>query len=255
VLHTTFPVYLPLGPLRVHPHWVFEALAYALAFRLYLRIRARHGDPVDEPMRWSVIAAAAVGAALGSKLLALAEHPADTLRHLGDVAYMMSGKTIVGGLVGGLIAVEWTKRMVGEHRSTGDLFVFPLTVGVCVGRVGCFLTGLTDRTYGIATTLPWGIDFGDGIARHPTQVYEIVFVALLGVGLRAARQRLPVNGDLFKAFMIGYLGWRLAVGFIQPEPPFAGLSAIQWVCAATLAYYASFIWRRRIPVAPTETHA
>jgi phosphatidylglycerol---prolipoprotein diacylglyceryl transferase len=248
VINPGFPFALQVGALRLHPHWVLEAAAYFVGFRLYLRGRRRGGDPVPEPVRWTAIAAAAVGAAIGSKLLALAENPAETVQHWHDLAFLMGGKTVVGGLVGGLIAVELVKLRIGERRSTGDLFVFPLIVAIAIGRIGCFLTGLADRTYGIETTLPWGVDFGDGMTRHPTQLYEIAFLVLLGLALRALRGRLPLNGDLFKLFMVGYLGWRFAVGFIQPDPPLGGLSAIQWVCVGTLGYYADQFRRRPAPV-------
>ena len=91
----------------------------------------------------------------------------------------MSGKTLVGGLIGGLFAVEWTKRLIGVRRRTGDLFAIPLCAGIAIGRIGCFLGGLEDGAYGVATVLPWGVDFGDGVARHPTQVYEILWMGLV----------------------------------------------------------------------------
>ena len=39
-----FPFYIRLGPWQIHPHWVFESLAYLIGFRLYLWQRARAGD-------------------------------------------------------------------------------------------------------------------------------------------------------------------------------------------------------------------
>jgi phosphatidylglycerol:prolipoprotein diacylglycerol transferase len=91
----------------------------------------------------------------------------------------MGGKTIVGALIFGLISVELMKRYIGVRQSTGDLYAIPLALGIAIGRIGCFLTGLSDNTYGIPTTLPWAINFGDGIPRHPTQLYEIIFLMLL----------------------------------------------------------------------------
>jgi phosphatidylglycerol:prolipoprotein diacylglycerol transferase len=229
--------------MKVHPHFLFEALAYAIGFRVYLHLKRKHGDPITDSTRWTVIAAAAVGAALGSKILFWFEDPHAMLvaaQH-GDVATLMGGKTIVGGLLGGTLAVEIVKLAVGERRSTGDLFVVPACVGIGIGRVGCFLTGLADRTYGAATTLPWGVDFGDGVRRHPTQLYEIEFVVALGgmLGWIAARRRLP-NGHLFKIFMLAYLSFRFAVDFIKPDRAFGGLSSIQWASAAGAMVYA--VW-------------
>jgi len=65
----TFPVYISLGSLKIHPHLVFETLAYAVAFRVYLLLRKRNGDLLDDSNRWWMIAAAAMGAVVGSKVL------------------------------------------------------------------------------------------------------------------------------------------------------------------------------------------
>jgi prolipoprotein diacylglyceryltransferase len=109
------------------------------------------------------------------------------------------GKTIVGGLVGGWVAVEWVKKLRRLSIRTGDLFALPLTLGIALGRIGCFLTGLSDQTYGNVTSLPWGIDFGDGIRRHPTQLYEIAFLLGLALLLRLFTAQPHLNGDIFKA--------------------------------------------------------
>jgi hypothetical protein len=71
----SFPVYLRFGPIHVHPHWFFETLAYAFGFRLYLGLRKRRGDILAYEARWWVIAAAAAGAAIGSKVLYWFEDP------------------------------------------------------------------------------------------------------------------------------------------------------------------------------------
>jgi len=153
------------------------------------------------------------------------------------VFYLMAGKTIVGGLIGGLIAVEAIKRRLGILRRTGDLFAIPLCIGIAIGRIGCFLSGLSDDTYGIATGLPWGIDFGDGIRRHPVQLYEIVWLGVLAIWLAWLARKPHREGDLFKGFMLGYFGFRLAIDFLKPGVTFAGLTSIQWACVMMLLYY------------------
>jgi prolipoprotein diacylglyceryltransferase len=161
-----------------------------------------------------------------------------------SLSLLLAGKTIVGGLLGGLIAVEAVKLWVGERTSTGDLYVFPLIVGIAVGRVGCLLTGLADDTHGVVTALPWGIDFGDGVPRHPTQLYEIAFLMLLA-GMLALRRRRPLEpGGLFKLFMAGYLGWRLLIDLLKPAHfTLLGLTPIQLACLAGLGWYAPHLPR------------
>jgi phosphatidylglycerol---prolipoprotein diacylglyceryl transferase len=110
---------------------------------------------------------------------------------------------------------------------------------MAIGRVGCFLTGLSDLTYGIATTLPWGIDFGDGVKRHHTQLYEIAFLLILLLALQWLTRLGLRLGDRFKLFMTSYLGFRFLTDFIKPDfRPLLGISAIQAACILGLIYYA-----------------
>ena len=226
---------IPLGPVAISVHFLFESLAYTAGFLIYRRERRRRGDVIGGPDRNAVIVAAILGAALGSKLLAWFEDPALALRD--PVTGLLGGKTIVGGLIGGTLAVEWVKKRLGITRRTGDLFAIPMAIAIAIGRLGCFFGGIADGTYGSPTSLPWAVDFGDGIGRHPVQIYEILFLAALTAALVSLRRRGLRNGELYRVFLLSYLTWRLAIDFLKPEPQFAGLSSIQWVCAATLIGY------------------
>ncbi|MGC4376705.1 prolipoprotein diacylglyceryl transferase family protein [Fictibacillus sp. Mic-4] len=239
-----FPVWIHLGPIKLHPHFVFETLSYFVGFRLYLRFRRPGLMPAS--VAWSVITGAILGAALGSKILAWFYDPSILLAHvshpLSSAAFWLEGKTIVGGLLGGLIGVEAAKKHANYHSSTGDDIVLPLIFGMAIGRIGCFLTGLRDNTYGNATMLPWGIDFGDGINRHPTQAYEFVFLVLLGWFLFILRKVPHQEGDLFKLFMIAYFVFRFVIDFIKPYPrDYFGLGSIQIACLFGLLYYFKFV--------------
>jgi phosphatidylglycerol---prolipoprotein diacylglyceryl transferase len=140
------PLYLRLGPLLVHPHWVFEMLAYFVGAQLYAGLKRRTGDPLTADQRWWVVAASFVGAAVGGKVVFWLSEPGLTLEHALDVEFLLGGKSVVGGLIGAIAAVEWTKWRLGITTPTGDVFVVPLAVGIGIGRIGCFLTGLEDHT-------------------------------------------------------------------------------------------------------------
>lgn len=240
----TFPVMVPLGPFHVHPHYVFDLLAYSGGVRLFLRERRRLGDTIDTHARWSVIAAAILGAAIGSKVLFWLEDPRETLAHWNDITFLLGGKTIVGGLIGGLIGVEMEKRWAGLTRRTGDLFAMPLAAGIAVGRIGCFLSGLADRTYGTPSSLPWAVDFGDGVTRHPTQLYESIVMAVVAIVLGRLTTRPHREGDVFKLFMTIYFGLRVMVDFLKPEPAVLfRLSSLQWASVAVLLYYSPDVRR------------
>ena|SRR5438874_2368827 len=234
----TFPVEFNLAGHRVPAHAVLELAAYVVGVQFYFFLRRRGrlgagaGLSVDQNL-WLIVGCV-MGAMVGSKVLAWLESPWEYWSHRSTPLVLLSGKTIVGGLLGGWIGVELVKKRFGVRRATGDLFVFPLVIGIAIGRVGCFLTGLPDHTYGVHTSLPWGVDFGDG-ARHPTQLYEIGFVLILGMMLLWKSRGEYWNGELFVWFMAGYLGFRLVVEFIKPRHVYFGvISAIQIACVLGL---------------------
>jgi phosphatidylglycerol:prolipoprotein diacylglycerol transferase len=241
----TFPVVLHFGAWAVPIHPVCDLLAYSLGFRLYLLLKKYSSQP---PFTWEqnvwIFIACIYGALLGAKLLAWAEAPFLywALRH--DPHFWFGGKTIVGGLLGGWAGIEIAKKFLGITRSTGDFCVFPLILGMCIGRIGCFLTGLSDNTCGIRTTLPWAVDYGDGIPRHPAQIYEILFLLALGFVFWITRRAPAVPGLRFRWFMLAYLGFRFYIDFFKPHfTLFGGLSAIQWACLFALPFCAYSIMR------------
>lgn len=216
-----------------HPalHPIFEALGYIVGYAFYRRERNRQGDILNDERRWSVIAAAAVGGLVGSRFLGvLEEFPRPGFHWQQFFALAGGGKTIVGGLLGGWIGVELMKRITGVRSRTGDLFAVPLCIGIAIGRIGCFLAGLADDTYGTPTSLPWGVNFGDGIPRHPTQLYEVVFLAILAIILYRWNARPHREGIIFRVFLAAYLAWRFLIDFLKPQPLFHGLNMIQWAC-------------------------
>ncbi|WP_103935082.1 prolipoprotein diacylglyceryl transferase [Bryocella elongata] len=234
-----------------HPalHPLFESLGYAAGFAVYRGLRSRQGDALDDERRWMVIAAAAVGGLVGSRVLGVAEQAPAMGLHLA-MFFASGGKTIVGGLLGGWAGVELAKFAMKMKRRTGDLFAIPLCVGIAVGRLGCFFAGLADDTYGTPTSLPWGVNFGDGARRHPTQLYEFFSLAILAAVLWWMKRRPHREGQLFRIFMAAYLAWRLAIDFIKPQPLIGGMNVIQWACAAGICVIAcgairTGVWRLR----------
>lgn len=214
-------------------HLAFESLAYFVGFRVFLWMRQK--DSIQASQRNWVIAGGVLGAAVGAKLIVWLDDPAWFIRNLSDAHQLIAGKGIVGALVGGWLGVEITKKIIGLSKPTGDLFVIPLILGIVIGRIGCFVTGFYDKTYGLPTTLPWGFDFGDGVVRHPTQLYEIIFMLILLIFIQIRKNYVFTEGDIFKFFMIGYLTFRFFVEFIKPTPRFYfGTNIVQVLAVAGL---------------------
>ena len=191
-------------------HLLSEMVGMGLGFRLFLRTRRDHPTASHRGGVW-VMLGAILGAALGAWALDAVQF-AGWHTGRGPLSFFQGGRTVVGGLLGGRAGVEWAKWRVGLRQSTGDALVMPLLLGMAIGRVGCLLAGPGDQTWGGPSDLPWAIDPGDGVTRHPTPVYDMIFLALLGLSLLRARLR---DGERFLVFLVCYMLWRVGVDFLM----------------------------------------
>jgi phosphatidylglycerol---prolipoprotein diacylglyceryl transferase len=121
-------------------------------------------------------------------------------------------RSVEGALAGGIVAIELYKWRHGIALRTGARFALPLALGIAIGRLGCYYAGLDDFTYGTPTALPWGHDFGDGILRHPVQLYEsfamALFAAVYVVAVLRHDEYVIING-----FYLA-LGWYALQRFV-----------------------------------------
>lgn len=234
-----FPADLHLAGITIKAHFIFEMLAFTLGFQYFLRLRKRENDPITTVQRAWLLLGVILGALIGSRLLGVLEDPTLLRKNSGNIVWLMNTKTILGGLLGGLAGTEITKKILRVTRSSGDLVTYPLLLGMITGRIGCFLAGLEDGTYGILTTLPWGINLGDGVPRHPVVIYEILWLILTWLALRLTEKRKPFSdGSRFKLFMVSYLIFRFWVEFLKPAwfSPI-GLTVLQLAALGGLLYY------------------
>lgn len=233
-----------LAGVKLNIHLILEYLAFFIAFRYYRYLKRHTGnDNITNNNRLSIILGAIIGAFLGSRIIGFLENPIFTL-NFSNLIQLFNLKSIMGGLFGGLLGVEITKKIIREKESSGDLFTFPLILGIIIGRIGCFLTGINEFTYGEETTFFMGMNLGDGKVRHPIALYEIVFLLILFITLKKYKNKSTMieNGQIFKFFMLTYFCFRFFIEFIKPNIFFIwGLSSIQWLCIICWLYYVSTI--------------
>jgi prolipoprotein diacylglyceryltransferase len=212
-------------------------------FRYYLYLKKKQGDQINPANRLWLVIAATIGAFTGSHLLGGLENPPAIFQSGNLFTYFYSNKTIVGGLLGGLISVELTKKAINEKSASGDLFTYPLMLAMIIGRIGCWSMGVHEATYGRPSSLPWAMNLGDNIPRHPVSIYEIIFLGALWFFIGFIRKKYVLqNGAMFKIFMVAYLFFRFMLDFIKPHFTYNfGLSTIQTACLAGLIYYYNYI--------------
>jgi prolipoprotein diacylglyceryltransferase len=230
-------------PIPVHPwlHLLFDLIAWAsgglLAFILY-RWRLREFAPsVSARMGPGYAIALAIGAVVGAWLFGSL-----------NTGLAHPSHSIAGGLAGGILAVEAWKAAKGVRGSTGVIWVGPLALGIAVGRIGCLLAGLGDMTYGTPTRLPWAVDLGDGVKRHPVQLYEsLAMLAFLAVYLAALGRRADwTRTRAFYLFILVYAVQRFAWEFLKPYPRLVGpLDIFQRLALGMIVYALVFDGRAR----------
>jgi prolipoprotein diacylglyceryltransferase len=158
------------------------------------------------------------------------------------------GRSIVGALAGAITAVELYKIRKGIRGSTGLIFVPAFATSVIVGRWGCFFSGLDDNTYGTATSLPWGCDFGDGILRHPVQLYEsaamAIFLAAFLWGLAGRNSFVLRNG--FYLLVLWYAAQRFLWEFLKPYAAVIGPFNLFHLVSAALVGYSLIMMGRKV---------
>jgi len=215
-------------------HAIFDVIAWACAgLSLYWVTRLLGSRLPPSPAGdWNYIAVLVLGAGVGAVAFGSANL---WLSQQSGVA-----RSIEGAIAGGILAVELYKRRAGITARTGARFALPLAVGVAVGRIGCYLAGLDDFTYGTATALPWGHDFGDGIARHPVQVYEsaaMAAFALLYVVRARRNDRFVIENGFYLS--VGYYGLqRFLWEFIKPYGALIGPFTLFHILSFLIFLYA-----------------
>ena len=233
-----YPTLFTVSAIPVQSYAIFVLLAFVVAWRVRKTELARLGHRKWPGYHW-VLVGALVGAVVGAKLGMFMFEP--TLRIDQMLSLDFTGKTVVGGLIGGYLGVELAKKRVGITQSTGDAFAVAVPLAQAVGRVGCLLNGCC---YGTVFSGAWSMKL-DEISRHPTQIYESILLLLLAAWLWSIRQRPAPAGHLFRRYLVGYALIRFSLEFLRGDPSlhWGPLSIVQLVCLAAAVLFGALIIR------------
>lgn len=230
-------IVVPTNPIA---HYAFDLLAWlaaALAARWQFRRWPEQAEQLSKITSPGYFVSLGLGAVAGAWLVGSANS-------VGAIVAL--SHSIAGALAGGIVAVELWKVAHGVRASTGGTLVLPICVGIAVGRLGCFFAGLPDYTYGSPTNLPWAVDLGDGVGRHPVQLYEALSMLVFAVAYVRARIRSVAwaRDHAFHAMIIYYACQRFLWEFLKPYPAVLGpLNLFHLLMLGLIAY--GFIWWRR----------
>src|SRR5258708_14755581 len=135
----------------------FSALLYRWRLRALTRDVARK---VDGGYFAALVAGAVSGAWIAGSLTSL-RFASPALSH-----------SVVGALVGAIVAVEIYKRLRGVTGSTGGVFVGSFSLGVAIRGVGFFFPRLPERGPGAPTPPPAALYLGGRRRRPPAHRFS-----------------------------------------------------------------------------------
>ena len=256
---------LAVGPFKMH--FIMYGLSAVAHFAVVRRWCGRMALPNRVALGLS--ACFVLGMALGARILYDLFN-----RHFYLAKYLHPGYYFSDGLWGGPLAYlvlatafAWTVgSRVGTRRLDPrrwdctsltarivDVMVLSLPIPLALAKVGCLFNGCC---FGSPCGWPWGIVYPyraappAGVARHPTQLYELVAFLFIYIVL-VTLERRRWNGLLHVWFVLLYgLARPITEFFRVPAEPrtFIGfLTVSQALCltGATLALIA--LWRVRPP--------
>jgi phosphatidylglycerol---prolipoprotein diacylglyceryl transferase len=217
-------------------HAIFDIAAWlAAGAALWWLSRRRGLQFPSQSFALPYLAALVFGSAVGAYLF-------------GTLNLVLSGqsgiaRSVEGALAGGIVAIELYKWTNGITLRTGARFALPLAVGIAIGRIGCYLAGLDDFTYGTPTRLPFGHDFGDGILRHPVQLYESFSMAAFAAFYVAAVLRRDdyVIANGFYLALAWYGLQRFLWEFLKPYGALIGPLTLFHLLSLFVLIYAGFM--------------
>lgn len=206
--------------------WAYQATA-ALALVIALLLpSARSALPVSRRRHYAALQAITLfGAIVGAKLAMLAGD-LGWPRYAVDLDHaLFSGRSLVGGLLGGFLCAELAKPWFGWREPPNDWFACKLLLSVGIGRLGCILAGCCR---GVPTASRLAIVYSDGIPRVPVTSFEAAFHALLfGFFLRWQRRGV-LRGRLFGLYLVMYGVFRVSSEPLRETPKFmSGFSVYQ----------------------------
>ena len=179
-------------------------------------------DPVMRRRYHLVQLATLLGAIVGAKIALLMGDKGWPMTPIGswrDVVY--SGRSITGGLLGGLLAGEVAKPAFGYTLPPNDHFAAKLPLSIALGRIGCLLGGCCR---GVALSVSpdraswFYVRYDDGVARWPAQGVEIVFqLGAFALFVWLVRRRL-LQGRVFCLYLVLYGVFRFATEFLRETP-------------------------------------
>ena len=178
-----------------------------------------------DPLLYTLLIGTIIGARLGHCLFYQPDYYL-TAEHFWEIFQPWKGGLAShGGTIALFIAMWWFARHYGKKHDFDLIWILDhLCIAVCFAATFIRLGNLMNsEIYGHVTSLPWGFVFegrGETEPKHPTQLYEALSYAILGVVLILLyknRVKWLYRGSYIGIFFIVLFGMRFIIEFVKED--------------------------------------
>ena len=200
-----------------------------------LRWEAARGNAVEcTASLWDVLLTAIiVGVGVG-RLAAMALAGVNPLTNPGDILIVRGGVSTVAATLGALATVALMARH--ELVQVFDALSVAALSALAGWHLGCLPRG---ACLGTPSGLPWAIDSGSGVTRHPVEIYATVLLVLAAVALGAYKTRRPLRGSPAALALIAAAAARAAT---EPLRPSLGGDMLAWYLVGAGIGIGALVW-------------
>jgi phosphatidylglycerol:prolipoprotein diacylglycerol transferase len=226
------PIALDLGFFKLRWYSIAYISGILIGWWYLLKLLAQAGAPMARRHADDLVFYVTLGIILGGRIGYILFYKPEMIATPVEMLKLWEGgMSLHGGFLGVILALLYfTHKHKLNMIRVCDYVACVTPFGLFFGRLANFVNG---ELWGRPTTVPWGIIFpgtGDGIARHPSQLYEaglegILLFAILNLMFWKTDARYQ-PGKLVGTGLVGYgIARTLLETVRQPD---AGLEHLWW---------------------------
>lgn len=212
------PIALKFGPVSVHWYGISYVLALGVDILILLKLNKKakvfkNSDQMFDFVFWIFLFGVIIGGRLGYVLFYnlpyYIQNPAKIF------AIWEGGMSFFGGLIGSfIIAFIYCKKREIDFIKMADIAVIPGALALFFTRIANFINReLVGRAIENHRWDWLGVDFGDGILRYPSQLFQSADALILFVILLFIHSRKPKKGTVLFSYLIFYGLFRIITEF------------------------------------------
>lgn len=200
------PIAFTIGPISVHWYGLLYGVGLVLALWILVNLNKKkpvfkNKDQIFDLAVWVFLLGVVIGGRLGYVLFYnFSFYLSNPIK---IIAIWEGGMSFHGGLIGSaVVGYYYAKKHHLNYLALADMVVIPGALAQGIGRLGNFINGeLVGRAIETEKWQWMGVNFGDGVLRYPSQLFQSASLMLLFIILLFIFAKKPAKGVVFFSYL------------------------------------------------------